>query len=317
MPSCTDGATPEGALVQDADGNLWGATNSGGTAAQGGDGTIFKIATDGSGFTTQHSFCPLSNCAGGSSAEGGSPLAGLIIGTDGNFYGTTASYGLHGGGTVFRFTPSSGMLTTVYSFGGVAGDGFEPWAPVMQASDGNFYGTTYKGGTQNVGIAFSVTPSGKEKVLHNFCQNNPKCRDGAYPMAGMVQGASGNLYGTSSGGVGTVALPGYYGAVYAIGVGLKKDATNTILQSSANPSLVNQTVTFTANVISFATAVPTRTVTFKEGSTTKTVSLLNGEATFNVTFTKAGTYSITATYSGDSGHLGSTSAVFKQVVNAE
>ena len=141
---------------------------------------------------TLYSFCAQQNCA-----DGDYPRAGLVQATDGNFYGTT--YGTRencqqGCGTVFKLTPQ-GTLTTLHSFSG--GDGANPWAGLVQATDGNFYGTTFYGGTQGFGTVFKITPSGTLTTLHSFDGS-----DGAYPEAGLVQATDGNFYGTT--GWGTV-----------------------------------------------------------------------------------------------------------------
>ena len=133
---CADGQEP-GAMVQGTDGNLYGTTSAGGNAAcDGGCGTIFKITTTGT-LTTLHSF---------DLTDGDNPAAGLIQATNGNFYGITYSGGANNSnctsgtcGTVFEMTPS-GMLTRLHSFDYT--DGANPIAPLIQATDGNFYGTT-------------------------------------------------------------------------------------------------------------------------------------------------------------------------------
>ena len=130
----TDGAYPWAALVQATDGNLYGTTQEGGAN---GYGTVFKITPSGT-LTTLHSF---------DITDGASPQAGLVQATDGNFYGTTLGGGANGVGTVFKITPS-GTLTTLYSFCSESGctDGYGLVAGLVQATDGNFYGTTQVGG---------------------------------------------------------------------------------------------------------------------------------------------------------------------------
>jgi uncharacterized repeat protein (TIGR03803 family) len=129
--------------------------------------------------------------AGGSS-DGAGPEAGLILGSDGNFYGTTEFGGASGDGTVFQITPS-GTETVLYSFAGGSSDGEGPEAGLIQGSDGNFYGTTIGGGTNNDGTVFKLTPSGTETVLHFFAGGD----DGVGPRAGLIQGSDGNFYGTT------------------------------------------------------------------------------------------------------------------------
>ena len=119
---------------------------------------------------------------------------------DGNFYGTTYGGGAHGQGTIFQIT-SSGKLTTLYSFCSQKNctDGAYPYAGVIQATDGSFYGTTSLGGTNNWGTAFSLTSGGKLTTLHSFCSKT-NCNDGADPVGGLIQATDGNFYGTTAEG---------------------------------------------------------------------------------------------------------------------
>ena len=200
-----DGDIPNAGLVQGSDGNFYGTTLYGGTN---GSGTVFKITPNGV-LTSLYSF----TCGN----DSGNPLAGLVQGSDGNFYGTTpgCSYFSPVKGTVFKIS-SNGALTTLYSFtGGYEGRGVGP-SRLVQGSDGYFYGTTYAGGTNNVlpggcGTVFKISSNGALTSLYSFTGGN----DGAYPH-GLVQGNDGNFYGMTVdgglGGVGTVLrltmLPG-------------------------------------------------------------------------------------------------------------
>ena len=197
QPNCTDGSSPWGGLVQGSDGNFYGTTESGGssTACGGGCGTVFKITSSGA-LTTLHSF---------DGGDGWNPLGALVQATDGNFYGTTYYAQLQGSeyccGTVFKIT-SAGALTTLYSFNGYPSDDMlYPIGTLVQASDGNFYGTTNQGGnnSSDAGTVFRITPGGSVTLLYSFC-SQPNCADGADPMAGLVQATDGNLYGTTWGG---------------------------------------------------------------------------------------------------------------------
>jgi uncharacterized repeat protein (TIGR03803 family) len=197
---CTDGAQPYAGLVQATNGNFYGTTVYGGTNSCNGPGcgTIFKITPSGT-LTTVHSFCSQTGCT-----DGFEPVAGLVQATDGNLYGTTEYGGANNnnGGTVFKITPS-GTLTTLYNFcsqGGTAcTDGAHPYAGLVQATDGNFYGTTGIGGTNNNGTVFKITPSGTLTTLHRFCSQSG-CTDGYDPQGAFVQGTDGNLYGITAGG---------------------------------------------------------------------------------------------------------------------
>jgi uncharacterized repeat protein (TIGR03803 family) len=177
---CPDGSFPYFGLVLATDSNLYGITDQGGAH---GHGTIFQMTPSGK-LITFYSFCAQNQCL-----DGSDPYAGLVLGADGNLYGTTRAGGTKGGGTVFRIT-LSGTLTTLYSFTG-GSDGANPQATLVQANDGNFYGTTY-GGASNYGTVFKITPSGTLTTLHSFNGG-----DGGASQAGLIQAADGNLYGTS------------------------------------------------------------------------------------------------------------------------
>jgi len=196
-----DGVSPQGALVQDSDGNLYGTTNFGGNGNSSGTssyGTIFKITPSG----TETILFRFSD----TSSDGANPAGGLVLGSDGNFYGTTSQGGARNQGTVFKVTPS-GTETVLYSFQYNSptnpSDGSNPRAALVEGADGNFYGTTYNGGggqtngfSYGAGTVFKITPSGTETVLYSFTGTS----DGANPAAALVQGSDGNLYGTASSG---------------------------------------------------------------------------------------------------------------------
>jgi uncharacterized repeat protein (TIGR03803 family) len=225
---CADGQEPGGALVPGTDGNLYGTTGAGGNSAcgySGGCGTIFEITTTGT-LTTLHSF-HLTN--------GGNP-GGLVQATDGNFYGMTYSGGASNTncttgtcGTVFKVTPA-GALTTLHIFDYT--DGANPSAALIQASDGDFYGTTgtdgnlygttgaggnsacgYSGGC---GTVFKITPTGTLTTLHSFDR-----ADGALPTT-LVQHSNGTFYGTTVRGGANVyhACGGWCGTIFSLSVGL-------------------------------------------------------------------------------------------------
>lgn len=182
-------------LIQGTDGNLYGTTASGGAY---GSGTVFKITPQGT-LTTLYSFCPQAN----NCTDGANPSAGLVLASDGNFYGTTqqggdvecnASYGC---GTVFKIN-AEGSLKTVHRFVGAA-DGEWPFSPLLQAFDGNLYGTTLRGGTGDSGTVFKIGPRGALTTLFNFCDLG-NCADGFGPYDGLIQATDGRLYGTTYGG---------------------------------------------------------------------------------------------------------------------
>jgi uncharacterized repeat protein (TIGR03803 family) len=193
----TDGWLAYGKLVQATDGNFYGTASGGGFSKCGGQGcgTVFKMTPEGT-LTTLHKFCSKANCA-----DGWVATAGLIQATDGNFYGTTVRGGAYDYGTVYKIT-SSGKLTTLHSFCAqtYCPDGSEPSAALIQATDGNFYGTTqFGGGSVHYGTVFKITATGKLTTLHRFCNQN-SCPDGFYPYAGLVQAKNGDFYGTDIGG---------------------------------------------------------------------------------------------------------------------
>ncbi len=191
-------------LVQGANGNFYGTTNFGGEATNNcsslgfGCGTVFEITPDGT-LTTLYQFCSQINCF-----DGLSPYAGLTLGNDGNFYGTTSGGGAnYFGGDIYKVTPT-GELTVLYSFCAQLNctDGYYPYSGLIQARDGNFYGTTAIGGTYNQGVVYQITSTGTYKVLYSFCTQT-KCTDGANPFSSLIQASNGRLYGTTLyGGIG-------------------------------------------------------------------------------------------------------------------
>ncbi len=200
LSNCTDGANPNAALTEDANGVYYGTTANGGLncISAGGCGTVFKITAKGT-LTTLHSFCAQVN-SNGYCTDGDYVLSGLVQGTDGNFYGTTPTGGANGQGTVFKITPG-GELTTLYNFCSASHceDGAGP-ETLIQGTDGNFYGTTSNGGNDDVGASggygtvFKITPGGTLTTLHYFDE-----WDGAEP-SGLTQHTDGDFYGTAIGG---------------------------------------------------------------------------------------------------------------------
>jgi uncharacterized repeat protein (TIGR03803 family) len=205
---CKDGEFPLGALVEGSDGSLYGTTSG-----QDRYGTVFRITTGGV-LTTLYNFCTRATCP-----DGDAPGTGVIRASDGNFYGTTTLGGSYtncpggleasGCGTIFKITPT-GKLTTIYKFCAQVKctDGEEPDAPLVQAADGNFYGTTAGGGVNgDFGTVFKMTTAGKITTLYSFCSQINSlgyCADGSLPLSALVQGPDGNFYGTTyTGGAGS------------------------------------------------------------------------------------------------------------------
>lgn len=178
-------------LIQGADGSFYGTTLWGGGTD--GYGTIFKVTPSGEETILQS----LSNTGGPAN-----PAAGLTLGADGNFYGTSTGGGASGQGTFFQLTPA-GALTVLYSFGGASGA--SPAAELIQVKDGEFFGTTRQGGTGGYGTVFKVNTRGVLSVLHAFT-GSP---DGAYPAAPLIHGLDGAFYSTTeAGGTGDCAFSG-------------------------------------------------------------------------------------------------------------
>ena len=186
-----DGSEPEGGLIMDGSGNLFGTTSDGGGSANcdGGCGTVFEVAPDGTE-TILYDFQ--------GDTDGCLPMAGLITDGAGNFYGTTEACGAADYGTVFKLTPD-GSETILHSFQ-AGSDGELPLAGVVMDEAGDLYGTTpYGGGTgcrkqgSGCGTIFEVTAKGREKILYAFSNGR-----GSYPAAGLLLGMHGDMYGTTA-----------------------------------------------------------------------------------------------------------------------
>ena len=198
---------PLGPLIEDTRGNLYGTSLYGDTGnCQGSCGTVFRLAADGV-FTILYSF---------SGPDGAEPYAAMIQGPDGSYYGTTLQGGAgtlcpNGCGTVFKVTPA-GILTTLHSFD--YNDGANPQAGLTLGSDGNFYGATAGGGSNNYGTVFRMSPAGALTTIHSF-----DLADGEYPLA-LTQDTNGNLYGTTSAGGTGIYCNGGCGTIYGLAAGL-------------------------------------------------------------------------------------------------
>jgi uncharacterized repeat protein (TIGR03803 family) len=181
--SYSDGAFPNSPPIEASDGNFYGTTESGGSS---GVGTIYQM-TPGGVLSVLHSFS--------ASTDGWSPYAPLIQASDGNLYGTTPSGGPSGKGTAFRIT-TGGTFAVLHAFAG-GSDGAVPYfSSLLEAQDGNFYGTTQQGGASNKGTVFRMTPAGAVTILHAFAGG----ADGATPDEPLIQAADGTLYGTTAAG---------------------------------------------------------------------------------------------------------------------
>jgi uncharacterized repeat protein (TIGR03803 family) len=258
---CPDGSFPAGGLIQATDGNFYGTTQGGGANKDSicdveGCGTVFKITSSGA-LTTLYSFCSKTGCT-----DGQGPNAGLVQGTDGDLYGTAYGGGDNGDGTIFKIT-TAGKWTLLYTFCPETGcaDGQVPNAGLIQATDGNFYGTTLSGGTLGAGTIFKITSTGTLTTLHSFTGT-----DGEEPYAGLIQGTNGEFYGTTSGG----GAHGY-GVVFRLSAGL-----GPFVETRPTSGKVGAAVTILGTDLTGATSV-----TFNGQAATFTV-VSSSEITTNV-----------------------------------
>jgi uncharacterized repeat protein (TIGR03803 family) len=213
--NCADGAQPYTGLIQASDGNFYGTTAFGGNSTNvcvsqvPGCGVVYKITPAGK-LTILYNFCTQANCADGSIPQGR-----LLQATDGNFYSTTDGGGPNDAGTIYKITPS-GKLTTLHTFCvSTCTDGGIPYAGLIQATDGNFYGTAVIGGPKGYGVVFQLTPSGRFTTLHGFDDN-----DGSSPAAELMQTTDGNFYGSTQQGVLACCNHPFDGTVFRVGMGL-------------------------------------------------------------------------------------------------
>jgi uncharacterized repeat protein (TIGR03803 family) len=203
----TDGCHPEGGLLRDKAGNLYGTTQACGASRY---GTVFKMDTSGTE-TVLHSFA-------GGTTDGAYPVyTSLLMDKNGNLYGVTEYGGASGEGVVYMLS-SSGTLTVLHNFTGYP-DGCYPNGTPARDKKGNLYGTANACGSSNLGIVWKVSKKGTETVLHNFT-GYPT--DGGNPYAGVIIDAKGNLYGDASQGGTSDA-----GVVYK----LSKSKTLTVLHN--------------------------------------------------------------------------------------
>jgi uncharacterized repeat protein (TIGR03803 family) len=208
--SCGDGSQPKAALTMDLSGNLFGTAAVGGHS---GHGTVFELTRSETGklkFDRIYSFCPRGNCS-----DGANPFGSLIVDTQGNLFGTAAAGGNVNQGAVFKLSPGGRKgwtETVIYNFCQQSGcsDGAAPAAGLTYAGaasgalyDGtsSLYGTTTRGGSNNLGSVFSLTPNGdvwEEGVIYSFCMlGGEACTDGKSPQSALLLDSSGNLFGTT------------------------------------------------------------------------------------------------------------------------
>jgi uncharacterized repeat protein (TIGR03803 family) len=278
----TDGVNPYAGLIQGKDGSFYGTTQFGGTSNA---GTVFKFA--GSKTTVLHSF---PEQTGQFFPDGAYPKAALAQASDGNLYGTT-SYGgalttFYQSGTLFRISPQ-GTFTKLWDFNATdkSVNGISPWGGLIQASDGNLYGTTAAGGgTANSGTVYQLTLAGALSQVMAF----DAATIGASPEAVPLQAADGTLYLTDNGG--TVSNNKYQGAVVQIASGLP--APKPVVRRFAPASgKVGQKVTITGGSFVGTTGVVFNgtPATFTVKSTNTLIATVPSGATSGpITVTNAG-----------------------------
>jgi uncharacterized repeat protein (TIGR03803 family) len=337
--NCVDGSAPTSlveAFSGGVYGDFYGTTISGGTGslpnACDGCGTLFSLTSQGQ-FTSLYSFCSQSNCDDGRGSEGlvqvpggifygttccagslnngtlfrmtpagavtivrqgnvGNPTAPLIQGTDGFFYGDSFGGGGTGAnpcgracGTISRVS-ASGAETILYDFCTQTGcpDGYSPESALIQATDGNFYGTT----PESPGTIFKITPTGTFTILYKFC-SQPDCADGEGSKDALVQGTDGKFYGTALGKVGTGDI------VFSLDVGLPPFVTFLVSTGNVGNTvgILGQgftgttAVSFNGTAAAFTVKSDTfLTATVPTGATTGslTVTTPSGTLTSNVAY---------------------------------
>jgi uncharacterized repeat protein (TIGR03803 family) len=216
-----DALSPAGGLVLASDGLLYGTTKFGQAGQADGAGSIFRIATAGTGFQIIHRFALVTASnqdANPINTDGAYPEAELVEGADGFLYGTTRAGGPNGTGTIFKVSRDGTDFRSLYSFAPVTSasgsgltvtvDGAAPMGPLVAGADNVFYGTTSHGGTNGRGTVFRIAFDGAGfQVLHHFSAaiadtttGLPENADGATPLGGLVDGGDGFLYGTTAQG---------------------------------------------------------------------------------------------------------------------
>ncbi|HEV2397766.1 MAG TPA: choice-of-anchor tandem repeat GloVer-containing protein [Candidatus Sulfotelmatobacter sp.] len=274
----SDGENPIGKLFQASNGNFYGTTIVGGAS---GTGTVFEISSAGK-LTTVYNF--------GAGTSPGGPYAGIIQGSDGNFYGTTAGGGTTSFGTVYKLVGKK--LTTLYNFCSQPGcaDGNYSYAGLIQATDGNFYGTTGSGVNPG-GTVFEITPSGVFTTLYTFC-SQANCADGSDPYGGLLQATDGNFYGTTLQG----GEQNQYGTVFKLSTGL-----GPFVQSVTTSGKVGAAVTILGTNLTGSTAVnfgaASASFTVNSTGSAITTTVPSGATTASITVTTpSGTLKSNATF---------------------
>jgi len=280
--------TAPGVTIQGRDGNLYGTTGSGGAFGAGGVYVVTQVGTE----SVLYSF-PLNYT---------SCQAGLTLGSDGNFYGACTAGGTFGYGLLYKLTPT-GTFTDLHEFNISGGGAGGPYTPPIQANDGNFYGTTYRGGTSDIGTVYKMTPSGTLTILHSFTNTTG---DGSTPYA-LVQGKDGNLYGSSySGGTGG------YGVIFKISLKGKLTSLHNFVSTDGAAPVAGMIQGTDGNFYG---------TTFQGGASNNGVVFkitASGKYTLLHNFVEAtdGSYSYTAMVRGTDGNFYGTTNKYLQLTDA-
>ena len=222
-PVNTQGAQPEAELTEGSDGYLYGVAVAGGPN---GTGAVFKVSRDGTDFAVLHTFAADTDTTTSGlvvTVDGAAPRGPLVEGADGWFYGTASAGGANGRGTVFRVRPDGTAFEVLHTFSATTNDattgqpenadGAIPTAGLVSGGDGTFYGVTSVGGTEGLGVVFAISPDGATyTVLHHF--DGPT---GARPVAELLLGDDGRLYGAAAaGGLTSTNTASTLGTLFAI-----------------------------------------------------------------------------------------------------
>ena len=267
-------------MIQLSDGFLYGTTVG---QAGGITGTIYKLSTDGATFQILHTFTETGSV--------GSPYTSLVQGSDefGFLYGMTANSGVAAAGTVYKIKPDGTGFIMIHPFTGSATDGGLPAGRLIELSDHNFYGTTQRGGTQDCGTVFRISPTGGYELIDSFAV----AAKGCFPNDGVMQATDGNLYGTAPvGGSG-------FGTVFRVPFSNPGGQAPVITSANSATFIAGVPSSFTVTTTASPTAMVAEAGTLPNG-----VMFKNGNGTAVLTGTAAagtgGSYPIVITASNGS-----------------
>ncbi len=189
------GSQPRAGVIEGSDGFLYGTTWKTSTSN---NGVVYRVAKNGTGFNVLHAF---------NGTDGGKVYAGVIEGNDGFLYGNTETGGSNGGGVLFRIAKDGTGFSVLHNFGTYTV--ISPWGSPIEGSDGELYGAATAGGPDNAGVVFRISKNGTGyTVLHPFTGG----ADGKKPIAGLIEGSDGKLYGAAEQGGSTEN----FGVVYRL-----------------------------------------------------------------------------------------------------